>query len=25
LLRRGFSSGIVVRVVRETTGVAAEE
>jgi regulatory protein len=25
LLRRGFSTSIVVRVVRETTGVAAEE
>ncbi len=25
LLRRGFSTGTVVRVVRETTGVAAEE
>jgi regulatory protein len=25
LLRRGFATGVVVRVVRETTGVAAEE
>jgi regulatory protein len=25
LLRRGFSTGVVVRVVRETTGVAADE
>ncbi len=25
LLRRGFSTSVVVRVVRESTGVAAEE
>ena len=25
LLRRGFSTGVVVRVVRETTGVASDE
>jgi regulatory protein len=25
LLRRGFATGVIARVVRETTGVAAEE
>jgi len=25
LLRRGFSTGVVVRIVRETTGVAADD